>query len=167
MHSLGVAALSLTVVATAAQPPELESLSFLIGEWRAAGTGEPGAGIGTATFARELQGRVIVRTSFAEYSAAAGKPSTRHDDLMIMYALAGALRADYYDSEGHVIRYGVQVPTAGEAVFVSDPSDNEPRFRLSYRLESSVLKGLFEIAPPGAADAFKPYLTWQSTKAKK
>ena len=34
---------------------------------------------------------------------------------MILYSHAGAVRADYYDSEGHVIRYAVRSPAAGEA----------------------------------------------------
>jgi hypothetical protein len=62
-----------------------------------------------------------------------------------------------------VIRYAVRSPAAGEAIFISDVVANEPRFRLRYRLESGVLKGEFAIAPAGAPDAFKPYLTWQST----
>jgi hypothetical protein len=166
MRSLGLAGLValLAECAFAAPPPELEPLSFLVGEWRATGSGEPGVGSGAATFARELQGQVIVRRSFAEYPAAAGRPSSRHDDLLILYPHAGAVRADYYDSEGHVIRYAVRSPVAGEAIFISDVVANEPRFRLGYRLESDVLKGEFAIAPPGTPDAFKPYLTWQSTK---
>jgi hypothetical protein len=167
MRSLGLAglvALLLAGAASAAPPPELEPFSFLVGEWRATGSGEPGVGTGVATFARELQGQVIVRSSFAEYPPAAGRPSSRHDDLLIMYPHSGGVRADYYDSEGHVIRYAVRSPAAGEAIFESDVVAKEPRFRLSYWLNSGVLKGEFAIAPPGTPDAFKPYLTWESTK---
>jgi hypothetical protein len=167
MRSLSVAGLvtlALARVAFAAPPAELEPFSFLVGEWRATGSGEPGAGVGVATFSRALQEQVIVRTSFAEYPAAAGRTSSRHDDLLIMYPHAGGVRADYYDSERHVIRYAVRSPAAGEAIFVSDVVANQPRFRLSYRLESGVLKGEFAIAAAGTPDAFKPYLAWQSTK---
>lgn len=149
----------------AVEPAELQPLSFLVGEWITPDPGQAGAGSGTAVFRRGLQDRVIVRTSYAEYPAAGGKPGSRHDDLMIIYAEDGGVRADYYDNEGHVIRYAVQSPAAGEAVFLSEAGDGEPRFRLSYKLESTgILKGEFSIAPPGTPEDFKPYLTWEAHK---
>ena len=162
MHRLlAVGLVLISSAAWSASPPELEPLSFLIGEWPSTGTGKPGEGKGTAVFSRSLQDRVILRTSFAQY------PAARHDDLMIIYVAQGALRADYHDSEGHVIRYAVTSPAPGQAVFVSDPATGAPRFRLTYKLQSAdVLKGEFEIAPPNAPDTFKPYLNWESRKAK-
>ena len=87
---------------------------------------------------------------------------------MVVYAAAdGAVRADYYDSEGHAIRYSVISPAAGQAVFVSDLVPGEPRYRLSYQLEpSGLLKGEFAIASPGAPGDFEVYLSWQSRKSK-
>lgn len=148
-------------------PAALAPFSFLIGEWPASGAGQPGTGSGAAAFARGLQDRVIVRTSYAEYPPSGGSPASRHDDLLVIYvAPAGGVRADYYDSEGHVIRYGVSSPAPGEAVFVSEAAAGEPRYRLRYRLlESGVLQGEFAVAPPDAPEAFKPYLTWESRKA--
>jgi hypothetical protein len=146
-------------------PAELAPFAFLVGEWPATGTGQPGTGTGTATFTRGLQDRVIVRTSFADYPAAGDKPASRHDDLMVIYAApGGGARADYYDSEGLVIRYAVQSPAPGQAVFLSDAGGG-PRFRLAYTLTApGVLKGEFAIAPPGTPEAFKPYLTWESRR---
>jgi hypothetical protein len=87
---------------------------------------------------------------------------------MIVYAAADAgVRADYYDNEGHTIRYSVTSPAAGQAVFVSELAAGEPRYRLSYQLEpSGLLKGEFAIASPGTPDDFKTYLSWQSRKTK-
>lgn len=151
---------------TAEAPKQLEPLAFLLGEWGASGSGSPGAGVGSATFARGLQDRVIIRTSYAEYPAQDTRPASRHDDLMVIYASDGdGVRADYYDNEGHVIRYSVTVSAAGEAFFVSDIVQGAPRFRLSYKLGSDdLLKGEFAIAPPGKPDAFTPYLVWESRK---
>jgi hypothetical protein len=162
-------AASTTTAAPAATsaPVELEPFAFLIGEWPASGTGQPGAGTGTATFTRGVQDKVIVRASYADYPAAAGKPASRHDDLMVIYAApGGGARADYYDSEGHVIHYVVQSTAPGQAVFLSDAAaGGGPRFRLAYTLASpGVLKGEFAIAPPGTPETFKPYLTWESHK---
>ncbi len=161
---VGVVVLVLADVTLAGPPPELEPLSFLIGEWQASGAGQPGVGTGTAVFSRQLQERVILRTSFAEYPPAAGTPASRHDDLMVVYAAPGGIKADYYDNEGHVIRYRVRSPAAGQAVFVSEASADEPRFRLTYRLEAGMLRGEFAVAPPGVPEAFRPYLTWDSTR---
>jgi hypothetical protein len=168
MRSLSMATLLstiLTTVAVAGPPGELDSFSFLIGEWSASGSGEPGVGTGAAVFARALQGRAIVRTSFAEYPAARGRPASRHDDLMVIYAHAGVVHADYYDSEGHIIRYSGSSGGPGQAMFVSETTAGESAFRLSYSLEGGVLKGEFAIAPPGTAQAFTPYLTWESVES--
>jgi hypothetical protein len=153
--------------ARAKEPAALEPLAFLVGEWPSSGAGQPGTTSGAAVFARSLQDRVIVRTSYAEYPGAPGQPVSRHDDLMVIFAAPeGGARADYYDNEGHVIRYAVQVPAPGRAVFLSEAGAGQPRFRLSYALDSAgVLEGEFAISPPGAPEAFKPYLTWKSRKA--
>ncbi len=154
-------------VAEAGAPPQLEPFAFLIGEWTASGAGSPGAGTGVATFSRSLQDRVILRTSYAEYPASGTRPASRHDDLLVAYvAASGTVRADYYDSEGHVIRYAVSSPAPGEAVFLSDVVKGEPRYRLRYTLgPKGSLEGEFAIAPPGKPEAFAPYLRWESRKA--
>jgi hypothetical protein len=149
-----------------AQPKApLSALEFLAGEWKAIGTppGESG-GFG---FAFSVQGRVLVRTNHAVYAASDRGPASRHDDLMVIYAEGGAIKADYFDNEDHVIRYTAQVRGARDVVFVSDVTAGEPRYRLSYSMGADgLLKGLFEIAPPGAPAAFKSYLAWTSRKLK-
>lgn len=169
MLSYGLAfALALGAGFQASAPADLKALEFLIGEWPARGGGQPGQGAGTAAFTYAVQGRVMLRTSYAEYPPLEGKPVPRHDDLMVIYETGGAgLRADYYDSEGHVIRYVVRSPAPGQAVFVSDPAPGAPGYRLTYRLGADgVLKGEFAIAPPDHPDAFRTYLTWESSRTK-
>ena len=172
MRRLRVVALAFAVIAAAASvcaevPKQLEPLTFLLGEWEAAGGGQPGQGTGTAAFARSLQDRVIIRTSYAEYPASKTAPASRHDDLMVIYAGEGErIRADYYDNEGHIIHYTVTAAVPGEASFVSDAISGAPRFRLSYKLGADgLLKGEFAIAPPGKPDTFARYLAWESRKA--
>jgi hypothetical protein len=81
---------------------------------------------------------------------------------MVVYrdAPEAALRAIYFDSEGHTIRYEVQgPPDGGEVVFVSGPEPSAPRYRLTYtRVGQDRLKIKFEIAPPGKADQFATYI---------
>jgi hypothetical protein len=165
--TVGLVAMALfTAAALGAEPAELKPFDFLLGEWQSSGTGQPGSGTGTAVFTRGLQDRVLLRTSYAEYPAADGKPASRHDDMMVIHAAPGGeVRADYYDNEGHVIRYAVSSPATGQAVFLSEPASGAPRFRLTYTLDGSgVLRGEFATAPPGATADFKPYLQWESRK---
>lgn len=148
-----------------ALPKGLEPLRFLLGDWQASGGGKPDEASGGFTFAASLQDRVILRTNYAVYPAVAEKPASRHDDLMVLYAAeAGEIHADYYDNEGHVIRYSGRAST-GELVLTSDASSSGPRFRLSYKLgPDGALDGRFEVAPPGKPESFGPYLAWSARR---
>ncbi|HKE28344.1 MAG TPA: hypothetical protein VKB88_38610 [Bryobacteraceae bacterium] len=126
-------------------------LQFLVGKWVGEGSGDPGKGAGAFSLLPDLQGKILVRKSFAEYPAANGRPATRHDDLMIVYREPGSgeLRATYYDSEGHTIAYVVQAVEGGVA-FVSDGPRDQTRYRLTYLAAGKDRAKLkFEIAPPG------------------
>jgi hypothetical protein len=166
LHMLAVAAVAVLHGSGVggAVPPDLQPLSFLVGSWEASGAGQPGSGVGTFVFSWSLQDRVMVRNSFAEYAATGATPASRHDDLMIIYAGSNGVRADYFDNEGHVIRYSVR-PSANQAVFTSDVVAGEPRFRIRYtRTADGGLEGEFEIAAPDAPETFKQYLSWHSRK---
>ena len=162
------AAVLATIAAVAANlgaqtPPDLHGLDFLLGDWEAVDMppGESGAFI----FSSAVQGRIIVRTNYAKYPTRDGRPATRHDDLMVIFADDHVLKADYFDSEEHVIHYIVQPKGPRGVVFISDSKPSEPRYRLAYTLGADgMLKGSFEIAAPGAPEDFKPYLTWAARK---
>jgi len=155
--------LSLTGLASVrATAVSWDNWRFLVGEWEAAGHGSPGEGKGHFSFALDLQGKVIVRKSHTDYPAAAGRPAFAHDDLMVIYADEGGqkFRADYYDNEGHVIRYTASLSSDGQTVsFISDIVPAQPRFRLTYIKTTADTLGIkFEIAPPGAPENFKVYV---------
>lgn len=156
--------------ATPAGSP-LASLDFLVGSWRGEGGGQPGQGGGWFTFKPDLGGRVLVRRSHSEYPAAGDRPAVVHDDLMIVYpaAEAGAIAATYFDNEGHVIGYRVEVGRDGrQAVFLSEPAPAAPRFRLTYdRVAEDVVDVTFEIAHTGAPDTFKTYVTGRSKRTSR
>jgi hypothetical protein len=146
-----------------AEADAFAALRFLLGEWRAVET--PGGETGAFAFTLGVQDHVIVRTNEAQYAATADRPASRHDDLLVIYSENASLKAEYFDSEGHVIRYAVATPGPNVVTFVSDQSSREPRYRLTYRGEANgTLVGSFEIAPPGSPDAFKPYLSWKAQK---
>jgi hypothetical protein len=165
--SIALIVLALAGSRIAGAPSELEPLSFLLGEWDAPAP-VPGGPSGRTVFSRTLQGQAMMRTNYSETPASGGQPASRHDDLMVIYVAAPAsLRADYYDGEGHVIRYRVTAPAANTALFVSDAVPNDPRYRLTYTLRpDGELQGEFAIAPPGQPDAFKSYLSWQARKLR-
>jgi hypothetical protein len=154
----------------ATAPQALQPLAFLLGDWKAgANEGAHGQGEGGCTFHTDLQDKVIVRTNHAEYGASGDRPAVNHDDLMVIYATEdGSVRADYYDNEGHVIRYAVSSSQAGTVTLVSDTPSNGPRYRIEYKLEQGgTVSGQFAIAPPGSPDAFKTYLTWDMEREVK
>jgi hypothetical protein len=136
--------------------------SVLVGEWEGEGSGSPGSGGGTSSFQFDLQKQVLVRRSHSEYAAAEGRPATVHDDLMVIYPGGGEeSRAIYFDNEGHVIDYKAKWSGAGDTLtFVSKAAAGTPQFRLIYKkVDAQTLTVAFEMAPPGQAGAFKPYVS--------
>jgi hypothetical protein len=153
------------VAETGAVPAPFVPFRFLIGRW-VANDDQAGATGGFA-FAFDLQNHVIVRTNYSDTPSAQGRPASRHDDLLMIYLEGGAVKASYFDSEGHVIRYVVSA-TPQTIVFLSDVTSGQPRYRLTYRRGRSddTLTGTFEIAPPDKLNAFAPYLSWSARKNK-
>jgi hypothetical protein len=147
---------------TSAADDPWSDYQFLLGDWRGEGDGGPGKGSGGFSFARDLQGKVLVRKNRTDFPATSGRPAFAHEDLMIVYPgeAGGKARAIYFDSEGHVINYAASFSADKRTLsFVSDPTPSAPRFRLSYtRGEGEVLRIKFEIAAPGKPDEFKTYL---------
>jgi hypothetical protein len=151
----------------AAPPADWKEFTPLIGSWTADPAGPSDATRGGFTLERNLSGRVLVRKNFAEYPKTANRPASRHDDLMVIYKEGAGTRADYYDNEGHVIRYAVTVPTAGTFVFQSDAREGQPTFRLTQAIDATGVMAIrFEIAPPNAPADFKPYITASAHKKK-
>lgn len=126
-----------------------EPLQFLIGKWKGAGGGEPGAGQGAFSFLLELDGRILVRRSFNQLAS-----GQRHEDLMIVFPDGSSWRAVYFDSEGHTIQYSITFPTANAAVF---ESGSDPKYRLSYVLDRNNLNGRFDVGG-------KTYLKWTAVR---
>ena len=127
-------------------------VQFLVGKWTGEGGGDPGAGSGAFTLVPDLQGRILVRKSFAGYPAAGSRPAFRHDDLLVIYRdpASSQLKATYWDSEGHVIAYSVQPAGEGGTALVSDGPATGMRYRLTYLPDGkNKVQIRFEVAPPG------------------
>ena len=163
LGSVSLALCMLTGTARGQSPATLASFQFLLGQWE--GIGDQAGATGGFTFAPSVQDRVIVRTNYSNTPPNGGKPASRHDDLMVIYIDAGVVKANYFDSEDHVIRY-VAEARSGEVVFVSEIKPSEPRYRLTYTRRSETLVGKFEMAPPGKPESFSPYLSWTARKVK-
>ena len=145
-------------VASAAEPASaaFTPVSFLVGDWTGGGRAEGSAGTGGDSFAFELGGHVLVRRAHSSYPATADAPAGTYEGLMVIYPDAnasGGLRADSYDSGGHVIRYALVPGSAPNvAQFLSDGPTAQPTFRLTYAAHAGgVLEVTFETARPGSA----------------
>ncbi len=138
-----------------------QPLQFLMGEWTAEGSGDPGQGSGSFSFRYDLDKKIVVRLNRSDYPATKDRPAFSHGDLMVIYpdAKQSGFRAIYFDNEGHVIEYQVNSPSDGTVEMVSEAAQDSPRFRLTYtKSDGGSLNIKFEIAPPGHPDAFKTYL---------
>jgi hypothetical protein len=140
-----------------------DTLRFLIGDWVGEGGGQPGQASGGAfSFTSDLQGKVLIRRSYAEYPPSKGQPAYRHDDLMVVHQdpAGKGIGATYFDNEGHVIQYSVTVSQDQRSLtFLSAPAPASPRFRLVYnKVSEDSLSFEFDIAAPGKPDSFSKYI---------
>ncbi len=140
----------------------LSSLSFLEGDWKAQSQGSSGVVTsGRYAFRRELGGHVLARHSTSDPNCKAPASfDCEHRDLLYVFPGSDgkALKAIYFDSEGHVIHYDVAVPHANSVVFESESAPG-PRFRLTYELVSGTMTGKFQMQAPGSSD-WHSYLEW-------
>ena len=138
---------------------------YLIGDWVGTGSGKPGEGTGEFSLHYDLNKKILVRKNANHLAPKPGDAATvNHEDLMVIYPHPGQgnFRADYFDSEGHVIHYSVTC-AENKTVFESDETGGGPKFRLTYEMKSKDLLTIdFAVAPPG-----KSFQTYISGTAKR
>jgi len=140
--------------------------SWLIGEWKGEGSGQPGQGGGIFSFQPDLDGKILIRKSHSEYPASGNRPATIHNDLMIVSLdyTGNATKAIYFDNEGHIINYTISY-APNTIVLLSDKIPNVPIFRLTYSLlDSQMVNIKFEMSQDG--EKFMTYIEGKSTKVK-
>lgn len=138
---------------------EWEALKFLLGKWKGQADGTMGHGPGTLEVKTELDGKIVTARNEQIFFAPDGEGYTYHS-LMTIYLSGIDRKAMFFDNEGHVIRYDVQLSTEPRKVtFVSVPMPFVPRFRFSYtdKGDGSILVN-FESAPANDPEAFVPYV---------
>ncbi len=139
--------------------PVFTDLSFLLGRW--VGEGLQAGSSGEFSFEKALEGKILLRKNIARIPGPDGKTAL-HEDLLVVSGETGTLRADYFDNEGHVIRYAVEASPHQVRFLSAGPG---PRFRLTYlRTGEDTVEIRFEIAMPDKPEQFKVY---QSGKARR
>lgn len=140
--------------------------SWLMGEWKGEGGGQPGQGGGTFSFSFDLDKNIIIRKSHSEYPASDNKPKIILDDLMIVYfdASDSSIKAIYFDNESHIINYSVEYADKS-ITLTSLKAPNAPTFRLTYDLlENEMINTRFEMSRDGVN--FMTYVEGKSKKIK-
>jgi hypothetical protein len=139
--------------------------SWLIGEWKGEGSGQPGQGGGTFSFVHDLDQKILVIKSHSEYPSTENKPKIIHEDLMIVYLYSGTpSKAIYFDNEGHVINYTLSYSDKS-ITFTSDVIPSVPVFRLTYTwLDNETVNTKFELSKDG--EHFMTYIEGKSTRIK-
>ena len=148
-------------------PDPWKALSFLYGTWEARTTGgQPVATGGTYTFREELKGHILARHSTSN-AGCKGPADFDCDHSDLLYAWQpfphGPVSAIYFDNEGHVIHYSVSTPDANTAIFLSDPNQPGPLFRLVYERKGDTLSGKFQMQMPARSE-WQSYLEWSGAK---
>jgi hypothetical protein len=151
--AVGTAAVCLFSIGKVSAQPDTLVLrwQWLIGEWVGEGSGRPGEGSGYFTLTPDLDGRILVRKSHAEYPASGEQSRVIHDDLMVIVPGVDGRpgRAMYYDNEGHVIDYGL-TESDTSMVFTSSRSPGVPVFRLIYtKRPRGRIDVAFQMSPDG------------------
>jgi hypothetical protein len=148
--------------------PALAPIGFLIGRWTGGGkvadTG--GSARGVSLITAEAGGAVLLRHDHNDLFDAAGKPSGGFDQIMMIYAEAGGLRAEYSDGD-HMIHYAWAEIVPGRSVsFTSAALPGAPVFRLRYELTGpDTLAVAFAVAPPGQS-VFQPIATGELHRSR-
>jgi hypothetical protein len=150
----------------AQSPDPWRGLRFLIGAWDAKtqGGSAGASATGAYQFQLELKDHVLARHSSAAGCKGPADFNCEHGDLLYVYAEgpSQALKAIYFDNEGHAIHYDVETPQENTAVFLSAAGPG-PQFRLIYELKGRTMSGKFQMRMPGAKD-FTSYLEWGGDK---
>lgn len=141
----------------------------LVGRWLGEGEAAGAKGVkGAASFAYELDGRVLTRRNVSDAPPANGHAGLHHEDLMTIYPAPDGLHAEamYYDNEGHVIHYAITwASDARSLVLLSFPEEGAPRFRLTWKLVGIDRLAMdFDVAPPGSVE-FRSYAGGVLTRA--
>lgn len=152
---------------TSAKADPWAGLRFLLGSWEAktcGGVAQAQASAGYA-FRLELRDHLLARHSRSGACSAPDDFNCQHSDLLYIYPTGNgsAFEAIYFDNEGHVIHYGVTTPKPGTAIFLSDPAQPGPQYRLSYTFLDGVMSGQFELKMPGQTE-FTSYLEWSGKR---
>jgi len=142
-------------------------IRFLLGSWEAKTTGGVAQAQVSASysFRLELRDHVLARHSRSGSCSAPDDFDCLHSDLLYIYpaSTGAALEAIYFDNEGHVIHYAVSTPKPGTVVFLSDPAQPGPQYRLSYTFLDGVMTGQFEMKMPSQTE-FASYLEWSGKR---
>ena len=162
---IAIAFFALTVTSFS-QQNSWDKWNWLLGEWQGEGSGQPGQGGGTFTFAFELDKKIIVRKSSTEFPATENRPKFVYQDLMIVYLdyTGNPTKAICFNNEGYTINYLITYAEK-TIILTSEKIPNAPIFRLTYTLlDDNTVNTKFEMSQDG--ENFMTHIEGKSKKVK-
>lgn len=135
--------------------------SFLLGNWRGASDGIPGASQTLFSFDLDRDHHVIVRHDHSDYVHYQGIPQFSEDGQLFIYKdSSGQTLALATGDDGRTVTFTATAAADGNSwTFVSAPEVKRPQWRLTYdKINNDNLILWYDYALPGQPGNFQPYL---------
>lgn len=165
-YLLTIAFMAILMICSGQQGGTWDRWNWLVGNWMGEGSGVPGEGSGTFSFAYDLEKNILIRKSHSEYPGENIKTRLIHDDLMIVHLnnSGNPSKAVYFDNEGHTINYNITYQDKS-IVLTSEIVPGTPVFRLVYTpVDNETVNTRFEMSRDGTN--FMTYIEGKSRKER-
>ena len=156
-HLILIAFLIFSYAVNAQQADRWANLMLLVGSWSGEGSGMAGEGTDIFSFTFDLEQKILIRKSQADYGTNSLKDRNITEELMIIYLVDQIpSRAICFNNQGYTVNYSIEYSDKS-IIFTSDKIPQTPMFRLSYIfIDSSTVKVIFEISRDGTN--FSPFV---------
>jgi len=153
-----------SVLPAAAQPQNTwGKWQPFLGKWQHISPGQSGQSSGSFSLELQLDQKILVRKSRAEFQPSANKPKEVQEDMTVVYLDDAGIpsKATYFDNQGHHINYIIRY-VDNSIIFLSERVPDMPSFRLTYTMRDKLMHTKVELSKDGMQ-----YITYIEADSKK